>query len=136
MKSPLTVVLFVTAALSGLALARPAQPQKASLESRVQALETQLAEQKAVNQTVASDLREVRELAEATVAYLDAQAKAAQDMQGTLDQSEELGFTYGINPRSREVLLAGWREVLATMQADLPKRSGAKANGRSRGRPQ
>lgn len=53
--------------------------------------------------------------------YLEAQAKAAQAMQDTLAQSEKEGFTYGINPRSREILLNGWREQLSTLQRDLPQ---------------
>jgi len=52
--------------------------------------------------------------------YVESQAKAAQAMQETLARSEKEGFTYGLNPRSREILLSGWREQLAAMQRDLP----------------
>jgi len=130
MKSQLTVILLVAAALSGLAFARPTS--QATLEERVQALEAQLAGASAAEESMASDVAELKELAEATVAYLDAQAKAAAKMERTLESSEEAGFTYGINPDSRHILLAGWRATLATMQADLP---GAKSKQRAKKTP-
>ena len=37
-----------------------------------------------------------------------------------LEQSEGLGFTAGINFRSREVLLAGMRELLRGLQKNVP----------------
>jgi len=56
--------------------------------------------------------------------YLDAQSKAARGMARTLDESEKAGFTYGMNPESRHVLLKGWRAQLSALQKDVP---GAKA---------
>jgi len=49
-----------------------------------------------------------------TTRYLEAQSKAAAALQEALARSEKEGFTFGINPRSREILLAGWRESLAS----------------------
>ena len=49
-------------------------------------------------------------------------------MQATLDDSEKNGFTYGINPDSRHILLKGWRDQLAAMQKDVPK-AAAKPGG-------
>lgn len=130
MKSPLITVLVVAAALSGLAFTRPAA-QQATLEERVQALEAQLAQQGSAEQAMAEDVEELKQLAEATVAYLEAQAKAASKMEATLAKSEDEGFTYGINPRSREILLDGWRDTLATMQTDLPGAKESKQATRS-----
>jgi hypothetical protein len=54
------------------------------------------------------------------VAYVNAQAQAAAALQLSLAESEEKGFTYGINPESREVMLAGFRQFLSTLQTDVP----------------
>lgn len=120
MKSPLTAVVLAAAVLSSLAFARPAQ--KATLEERVNALEVQLAERATADLTAATEVAELKELVQATVAYLEAQASAAAEMERTLAASEKAGFTYGINPESREILLSGWRERLATMQTNVPGR--------------
>lgn len=45
-------------------------------------------------------------------AWVAAQQSAAKSMQATLDESEQAGFTYGINPESRHALLRGWRAQL------------------------
>jgi hypothetical protein len=128
MKIQPTVILVVAAAFSGLALARPTTSQ-ASLEERVQALEEQLSGAGSGEEALAEDVAELKELAEATIAYLDAQAKAASKMERTLASSEDAGFTFGINPKSREILLEGWRETLATMQSDVPgAKDGKKKN--------
>jgi len=68
------------------------------------------------------DLVEARDLLELALDHLDAQAKAAKELEGSLKSSEDLGFTAGINPESREVLLSGWRGYLGTQQQGLPKR--------------
>lgn len=54
------------------------------------------------------------------VAYLRAQAQAAAGLQRVLAESEAKGFTFGINPESREVLLAGFDAFAETLQTDLP----------------
>jgi uncharacterized coiled-coil protein SlyX len=127
MKRHLYATLFGAALVSGLAFSQGPDKQR-PLEERVQALEAALAEQKAATAKLAADLAATRELAERTVRYLDAQANAAAAMAGTLDASEEAGFTYGINPDSRHVLLAGWREQLASAQTDVPTAAPAKAS--------
>ena len=57
---------------------------------------------------------------EAVHGYLENQAKAAAALQKVLVDSEEKGFTFGINPESREVLLAGFDEFAEVLQQDLP----------------
>lgn len=54
------------------------------------------------------------------VSYLKGQAAAAAELQRVLVESKEKGFTFGINPESREVLLAGFDSFAATLQKDLP----------------
>lgn len=54
------------------------------------------------------------------VVYLRAQAQAAGGLQRVLAEAEAKGFTYGINPESREVLLAGFDAFAQTLQTDLP----------------
>jgi uncharacterized coiled-coil protein SlyX len=119
MKRHITAILVGAAALAGLAFSGSPTPQQ-TLEERVQALETQVADQRAQTERLASELAETHDLVERTVRYLQDQAKSASKMSGTLDASEQAGFTYGINPESRTLLLAGWRDQLAELQKGLP----------------
>jgi hypothetical protein len=52
--------------------------------------------------------------------YLKAQSKAAAALTVALDKSEKEGFTYGINPASREALLAGLRQSATAAQQKVP----------------
>ncbi len=71
---------------------------------------------------------------EAWVAAQQAQAKATAT---ALGEAEAAGFTAGINPRSREVLLGAWRAAAEKAQAPLGKgddAEGADAERASRGK--
>ena len=57
---------------------------------------------------------------QALESYAQAQAKAMGKLQGDMKASEEAGFTYGINPRSREILLAAFAELGASAQKSVP----------------
>ena len=92
----------------------PQPPQGGGIEARVAQLEEELAAEKNRSQ-------ETRALLEQTVAYLNNQATGAQTLLGVLDQSEQLGFTAGINFQSREALLAGLRAYWGEKQKGLPK---------------
>ncbi|MEZ5976220.1 MAG: hypothetical protein R3F17_00470 [Planctomycetota bacterium] len=59
-----------------------------ALTARVQVLETKVKEMQA---------------------KLDAQSKSASELLVSLKAAEDAGFTAGINPRSREILLSAWR---------------------------
>ena len=61
---------------------------------------------------------------EAWVAAQQAQAKATA---AALGEAEAAGFTAGINPRSREVLLGAWRAAAEKAQAPLGKGASADA---------
>jgi len=65
---------------------------------------------------------------EAWVAAQQAQAKATA---AALGEAEAAGFTAGINPRSREVLLGAWRAAAEKAQAPLGKGSDADAEAGS-----
>ena len=52
--------------------------------------------------------------------YSQAQAKAAEALVKALDESDVQGFTYGINPGSRKVLLAGLKTSATAAQQAVP----------------
>lgn len=120
---PFIIVLIASGALWALGAQDPAT---SNLEQRVNALEAQLAEQR-------KRVDKQEELIHATVEYLDRQSRAAEDMLSTLDRSEAEGFTAGINYRSRELLLAGWRSHLREVKKDLPGTQQPNGNGRQNG---
>jgi hypothetical protein len=103
----------------GLGLAQ-SPPQADPLEPRVQALEAEVA---ALKQDFAAQAARVAQ----TTGYLAAQKHRAAALLKTLDQSEQEGFTAGINYRSREVLLAGLRSWARGQGLDL---TGAKQDTR------
>lgn len=82
-------------------------------DMRIAELEASLAEMRI-------ELDETNQLMQQTVEYLKAQAASAKKQLDVLDRSEEAGFTFGINPVSREVLLSGWRAELHARQKGLP----------------
>ena len=103
----LALTLFPLSEGPQAAAARP------DLEKRVAELEESLARE-------VDEHRQTRELLEATLGYLHGQAKGAKGMLSTLDRSESLGFTKGINFQSREVLLSGFRDYWSTLDDGLP----------------
>ncbi len=88
--------------------------------ARLTAVEQQLAAQKKETEALAKEVAEARAQLEKTARYAAEQAKAAAALAETLDASEKAGFTYGINPESRQILLRGWREALNAAQRDVP----------------
>lgn len=121
MKKLLTAAAFAfLAGVTGLALRTsvPAQAAQAGrapqeLEARVATLEGELALEKKRHD-------ETRALLEQTLAYLEKQAKAAQALLVTLDESEREGFAVGENWRSRQILLAGLR-AYGSEEQGVPK---------------
>ena len=78
------------------------------------------AEQNAQKQDAEARLAVVEQELAAVQDYLQAQSKSAAVLAKALDESEKAGFTYGINPNSRKVLLKGWRDFSGTLQRDVP----------------
>jgi len=108
---PTTIAAIVLA--SGVAFSGAQDPQGA-LEGRVADLEAQLALERERHD-------ETRVLLENALVYLEKQAENANRMMSTLERSEAEGFTAGINFRSREILLQGWRELLRGQEKGVPK---------------
>lgn len=120
MKSHFSTVVFVASALvCGLAFSQnPAAPDPA--QSRIDKLEKDVAASRLRVEALSTEVADLKKELVATVTYLEEQSKAASAMAGALDESEKAGFTYGINPDSRHVLLKGWRDQLAAAQKDVP----------------
>ncbi|QDU68030.1 hypothetical protein [Engelhardtia mirabilis] len=128
----LAPLLLTAAALAGgHAASRPEvaslQQDKATLEERVLTLESKVAELSRRMEQVAADASTSRQKTDQTVDYLRRQAKQAERLKQSLDVSEEAGFTAGINPRSREVLLEAFRGVASEAQVGLPGGNAAPA---------
>ena len=60
------------------------------------------------------------DLLDETVSHLHRQSEGAGYLRDALSESEEKGFTFGINPESREVMLAGLRSFIDAVQQELP----------------
>lgn len=121
----------------GVALAQPRQPLAAApqqpsaldrltdLERKVGQLQAQvdLLRKAQVGEVVATDVgqEDLQKQMEEVLKYLDAQAKSAAKLQAVLEESRVKGFTYGINPDSRIVLLSGFNQFVTTLQTDVPK---------------
>jgi len=127
MKSHLNLVLLCAAAVSGLAFARSAPEQGSTADHKIEILEKDIVATRARAEAIASELAETRATLDATLKYLAEQSASAKKMAQTLDDSEQAGFTFGINPDSRHILLKGWREALASAQKDVPALPAASA---------
>lgn len=142
MKRHLGLALAAAAALAfGGALAQPsgpraAGPQEPSAIDRLNDLEKQVAQLQAQLDTLRKappkpgaaiagaheeSLATLRRQMDEVLAYLAAQAQSAKLLQQALEESREKGFTYGINPDSRIVLLTGFGQFTSTLQANVPE---------------
>ena len=130
MNSKNIFVVIGTAALCGLALAQT--PKSLSpverldaLEKAVQALQAQVKAAPPVQSDEVSALKkevaETRVLVNQLLTWGATQADGAVELARVLDESEQKGFTFGINPDSRVALLNGWRNFATGMQKDAPK---------------
>jgi hypothetical protein len=137
MTRPFAALMLASAALAGL-LATHAPAQDPDLAQKLARLEVSQAELDRRLATLATEVQKNTDALAAVQGYLQAQASAADAMRATLAASEEAGFTFGINPESRHILLDGWRRQLAATEKDVPGApapqagEGAAATGRSR----
>jgi len=113
MRRHLLVVLFLASFVGVSASSFGQEEAKADLEAQVQALASEVA-------TLRTDLEGSAARVDELVGYLKQNQKAAEELSSALAASEAAGFTFGINPKSREILLAGWRKQLSAMQKGLP----------------
>jgi hypothetical protein len=119
MKNSLSIAVLAVALFAGLSFSQ--NPPAPSADHKLEILEKDLVSTRLRVETLSAELSEMRATLDATTKYLADQATSAKNLAATLDASEAAGFTYGINPDSRHILLKGWREQLATAQKDVPK---------------
>ena len=72
------------------------------------------------NQALRGQVEELQSRVDGIETYLQSQAKAHGELAKSLQASKEAGFTAGINPNSREVLLKGLGDVATAAQAKVP----------------
>jgi hypothetical protein len=110
----------VATVASGIAFSQD-PPAPESTDKRVERLEKELVATRQRLEEIVKSSKLQQDALNATIQYLSAQAEGSKEVQKALDASETAGFVYGINPRSREILLQAWREQLTKMQAGLPE---------------
>jgi DNA anti-recombination protein RmuC len=128
MKSTLSLIAVAGALACGLTLARPVQDEREPLE-RLEALEKQVGELKSELATlrkaatpaagVASPEEALRADLEQALRWIQTQSQAADALNAALEESRAKGFTAGINPDSRNALLAGFAELTKAMKTPL-----------------
>jgi hypothetical protein len=143
-----TLVLAAGAALARSDASQAAAAQEPSAIERLTNLEKQVAQLKAqleAERTPSTkgdaapgsepvkELAELRRQMDQVLAYLEAQAQSAAQLQAALEDSRVKGFTYGINPDSRVVLLEGFGQFTTSLQTDVPTaKKPASAAGQAR----
>jgi hypothetical protein len=121
MKSQLGIVAVAVAALvCGLASSQNTPAQDPAVQ-RADKLEKDLAATRLRVEALSAEVADMKKQTAGTLAYLESTAKSAAQMAAVLDESEKAGFTYGLNPDSRHILLRGWRDYLASLQKDVPQ---------------
>ncbi|HEV8114475.1 MAG TPA: hypothetical protein VGR31_17025 [Planctomycetota bacterium] len=121
MKSQLGIVAIAVAALvCGLASSQNTPVQDPAVQ-RADKLEKDLAATRLRVEALSAEVADMKKQTAGTLAYLESTAKSAAQMAAVLDESEKAGFTYGLNPDSRHILLRGWRDYLASLQKDVPQ---------------
>ena len=104
--------------VSGLAVAQGGGTPRP--EEKIERLERDLVESQKRVEKLAQKCADQQVEVARIVRYLEQQAESSKALEAALDDSEAAGFTFGINPESRHILLRGWREHLAVLQKDVP----------------
>jgi hypothetical protein len=135
-----TLAFAVVAFALGAAFAAPSSPLAAqpvqgtplerleAAEKRLADLENQLAALKGAKPTAtgkdkpaeAQGIEAVDKQLQSVLTYLGAQAEAAKRLDEVLKDADAKGFTFGINPDSRIVMLHGFADFTTTLQTDVP----------------
>ena len=131
-----TIVIRSLVALAAIATVALAQSSPNAQEpdpsaTEIQALRGEISALRLELQRVAAESADALERTAKLESDLSAVAKEASTLAGVLDQSEEQGFTAGINFESRVTLLNGWRRYLDTVSSAGPK-SESSASSRRR----
>ena len=112
--------LALAMVMCGLAFSQD-PPAQETTEKKLERLEKELVATRERAESLATTLARMQVALDGTLKYLAAQAEQSKHVAKALDESEAAGFTYGINPNSRMILLAAWREQLARVQAEVPQ---------------
>ena len=108
------ILLLVIVSFVGISASTFGQAEADSkLEEQVGQLSNEVAQ-------LRDDLEHSQAQIDQVLAFIQTNQRAAAEMARALADSETAGFTYGINPKSRELLLAGWRKQLDAMQKNVP----------------
>jgi hypothetical protein len=107
------------AVIAGFAPAQDPTPKENS-ERKIVVLEKDLVSTRQRVEALSSELGDTRAALEQTMKYLSEQAASSRELAKALDASEQAGFTFGINPESRQILLRAWRERIDAAQRNLP----------------
>jgi len=120
MKLQLTFAILASVLLvSAFAFNASARPQD-PVQQRLDAMQKDILDSRTKVEQMVEELKGARKTLDEAQKYIDAQSKAAKAMVEVLDAAEKAGFTFGINPESREILLKGWREELDILQEGVP----------------
>jgi hypothetical protein len=119
-------VVVLALLVSGVAFSQTTRAQDPA-KAKADGLEKDVADARAQIAKLGADLAATQSKLDGVLRYLDAQSKAAKAMVDVLQASETAGFTYGINPNSRTLMLKGWRDQLAAAQQTLPAAAPAPA---------
>jgi phosphoglycolate phosphatase-like HAD superfamily hydrolase len=120
MKYQLSFAVFASVLLaSSMAFNAAAQVQD-PMQQRLDAIQKDILESQKRSEQMNEDFKALRKTIEDSQKYIEAQSKAAKSMAEVLDDAEKKGFTFGINPESREVLLRGWHDELGVLQQGVP----------------
>ena len=84
------------------------------------ALKAEVERQAAEIKVMKGELADLASLMAENTKYQAAQSKAAKGLVSVLASAESMGFTAGINAKSRETLLMGFRDYLGTQQKAVP----------------
>lgn len=123
MKLNLGIGLVAVALSAGMLSVAAQTPTQGTLEQEVAKMRVEIAELKKKLggngggdlDTLKTDVAQMKVELKETIDYLKAQAQGAQAMMDVIADSEKKGFTWGINPDSRTVLVAGWNQYYGSM---------------------
>jgi len=120
MKLQLTFAVLASVLLASAFAFNASARQQDPVQQRLDAMQKDILDSRTRVEQMVEELKGARKTLDEAQKYIEAQAKAAKALVEVLDAAEKAGFTFGINPESREILLKGWREELDTLQQGVP----------------
>ena len=120
MKLQLTFAVLASVLLASAFAFNASARQQDPVQQRLDAMQKDILDSRTRVEQMVEELKGARKMLDEAQKYIEAQAKAAKALVEVLDAAEKAGFTFGINPESREILLKGWREELDTLQQGVP----------------